>query len=149
MTDPREPMNAALKQAMKDKNAVARNTIRMTLNAIKQVEVDDQKELSGDEAMDILLKEVKKRRDTITELEEAGRDDLIEQEREELAIIEQFLPAQMSRDEVEAIVKDAIAKTGAETPKDMGKVMGVVMPQVKGKADGKMVNEVVRDLLQG
>ncbi|MEL6150012.1 MAG: GatB/YqeY domain-containing protein [Chloroflexota bacterium] len=149
MTDVRDEMNAALKQAMKDKNTVARNTIRMTLSAFKQVEIDDQKELTADEAMDILLKEVKKRRDTITELKEAGRDEMLAEEEEQLAVIEQFLPQQMSREEVATIVKEVIEQTGASSPKEMGKVMGALMPRVKGKADGKLVNEVVREQLQG
>lgn len=99
--------------------------------------------------MDILLKEVKKRRDTITELKEAGRDEMLAEEEEQLAVIEQFLPQQMSREEVATIVKEVIEQTGASSPKEMGKVMGALMPRVKGKADGKLVNEVVREQLQG
>jgi len=142
-------MNAALKQAMKDKDTLSRDVIRQTLSAVKQVEIDTQADVDADGVMDILMKEVKKRKDTISELEGAGRDDAAEQEKAELAVIERFLPQQLSREEIETIVKDAIAKTGAESPKDMGKVMGVIMPQVKGKADGKLVNEVVREQLQG
>ncbi len=147
--NPRDKMNAALKQAMKDKDTLSRDVIRQTLSAVKQVEIDTQSEVDADGVMDILMKEVKKRRDTISELEDAGREESAEQEKAELAVIERFLPEQLSREEIEAIVKDAIAKTGAESPKEMGKVMGAIMPQVKGKADGKLVNEVVREQLQG
>lgn len=145
----RDKMNAALKQAMKDKDTLSRDVIRQTLSAVKQVEIDTQSEVDADGVMDILMKEVKKRRDTISELEDAGREESAEQEKAELAVIERFLPEQLSREEIEAIVKDAIAKTGAESPKEMGKVMSAIMPQVKGKADGKLVNEVVREQLQG
>lgn len=148
MEDPRIAMKDALKAAMREKDAQARDVIRMTLNAIKQVEVDTQAEVDSETAMDILMKEVKKRRDTIEELEKAGRDDLLKGEREELKIIEQFLPQQMSREEIAAIVAEVIAETGATSQKEMGKVMGALMPKVKGKADGKLVNEVVREQLQ-
>jgi hypothetical protein len=149
MEDPRKQMQAALKQAMKDKDTVTRDVIRMTMSALKQEEVDSQKELDAEGASKILMKEVKKRRDAIEELEQAGREDLLEKERRELAIIEQFLPEQMSREEIESIVDDVIAQTGASSQRDMGKVMGAVMPKVRGKADGKLVNEVVREKLQG
>lgn len=149
MEDPRKQMQAALKQAMKDKDTVTRDVIRMTMSALKQEEVDSREELDAEGASKILMKEVKKRRDAIEELEQAGREDLLEKERRELAIIEQFLPEQMSREEIESIVDDVIAQTGASSQKDMGKVMGAVMPKVRGKADGKLVNEVVREKLQG
>lgn len=148
MDDPRSEMNAALKTAMREKDALTRDTLRMTLNAIKQVEVDTQAELSAEQAMEIVIKEAKKRRETINELEEAGRGEMLEQERAELAIIERFLPQQLSRDEIAKLAQEAIDQTGAESAKDMGKVMGALMPKLKGQADGKLVNEVVRDLLQ-
>ncbi len=149
MEDPRIAMKDALKEAMKNKDALRRDTLRMTMNAFKQVEVDDQRELSAEEAMDILMKEVKKRRDTIDELVNAGREDSAEQERAELAVIESFLPQQLSEDEIAALAREAIAETGASSPKEMGQVMGALMPKVKGRADGKLVNQVVRQLLQG
>jgi len=141
-------MQAALKQAMRDKDTITRDTLRQTLNAAKQIEVDEQRTLDDEAVLDVLMKEVKKRRDTIEELESAGRDDLLPDEQAQLAVLETFLPQQMTRDEIAAVVSAAIEQTGAESPKDMGRVMGVVMPQVRGKADGKLVNEVVRELLQ-
>jgi uncharacterized protein YqeY len=116
-------------------------------SAIKQVEVDERKELSADEVVAVLQKEAKKRRESIDEMEKAGRVALAENEKHELTLIEEFLPKQLSREEVAALARDAIAQSGAASAKDMGKVMGVLMPKVKGLADGKLVNDVVRELL--
>jgi uncharacterized protein YqeY len=140
-------MQDALKQAMIAKDASRRDVLRMTISAFKQVEIDERRELSADDAVTILQREIKKRRDSIDEARKAGREDIAASEAAELEMIEVFLPEQLSRDEIAALVRDAIAQTGAASPKEMGKVMGVLMPQVKGKADGKLVNEVVRELL--
>jgi uncharacterized protein YqeY len=145
--DPRPQIQDALKQAMINKDATRRDVLRMTVSAFKQVEIDERRELSADDAMTILMREIKKRRDSVDEARKAGRDDIADQEASELTMLEVFLPQQLSRDEIAALVKDAIAQSGASSAKDMGKVMGVLMPKVKGKADGKLVNEVVRDLL--
>jgi uncharacterized protein YqeY len=145
--DPRPQIQDALKQAMINKDTTRRDVLRMTVSAFKQVEIDERRELSADDALTILQREIKKRRDSVDEARKAGRNDIADSEAAELAMLEVFLPQQLSRDEIAALVKDAIAKTGASSAKDMGKVMGVLMPQVKGKADGKLVNEVVRDLL--
>jgi uncharacterized protein YqeY len=145
--DPRPQIQDALKQAMINKDATRRDVLRMTISAFKQVEIDERRELSADDALTILQREIKKRRDSVDEARKAGRSDIADSEAAELAMLEVFLPQQLSRAEIAALVQDAIAKTGASSAKDMGKVMGVLMPQVKGKADGKLVNEVVRDLL--
>ena len=147
MDDPREAMQAALKEAMQQKDALRRDVIRMGLNAIKQVEVDERRTLSAEEAVAVLQKEVKKRRESIDEARKAGRQDIVQTETEQLAVLEVFLPKQMERSEVEALARQAVAETGATSAKDMGKVMAVLMPQVRGLADGKMVNDVVRSLL--
>lgn len=147
MEDPRPKMQDALKQAMINKDTERRDVLRMTLSAFKQVEVDERRELSAEDAVTILQREIKKRRDSIDEARKAGREDIAASEAAELAMIEGFLPAQLGREEIAALVRDAIAQTGASSPKEMGKVMGVLMPKVKGKADGKLVNEVVRELL--
>lgn len=147
MTDPRPEMQAALKQAMLAKDVLRRDVLRVALSVFKQAEIDERREITGEEAAAILQKEVKKRRDSISEAQGAGRDDIAEQEITELAILEVFLPQQLTRQEIEAVVRDVIAQTGATSPKDMGKVMGALMPRVKGLADGKLVNDVVRDLL--
>jgi hypothetical protein len=147
MDDPRVAMQAALKDAMINKDSLRRDVIRMTLSAFKQVEVDERRELSADEAVAILQREIKKRRDSVEEARKAGRYDIADSESTELAIIEVFLPAQMSREEIMTLAKTAVEQSGATTAKDTGKVMALLMPQVKGKADGKLVNEVVRELL--
>lgn len=126
-----------------------RDILRMVQAAIKQVEIDDRVTLDEAGVEQVLTKQAKQRRESIAEYTKAGRDDLVEQEQYELGIIEAYLPQMMSREEIEVLVKQAIADTGATSSKDMGKVMGKLMPQVKGKADGRLVNEVVRDLLPG
>lgn len=144
---PKEQLQSDLKVAMKAKDVKRREVLRLLMAAFKQVEVDTRKELSAEDAVDILMTEAKKRREAITEMEGAGRSELAEQEKYELSVIETYLPQQLSREEVEAIAREVIAEVGATTPKEMGNVMKALMPRVKGQADGKLVNSVVRDLL--
>jgi uncharacterized protein len=126
-----------------------RDVLRMMQAAIKQVEVDERITVDDAGVQQILTKQAKQRRESMAEYEKGGRDDLVAQEAYELKIIEAYLPQMMSREEIEVLVKQAIAATGASSPKDMGQVMGKLMPQVKGKADGRLVNDVVRELLAG
>jgi uncharacterized protein len=147
MDDPRVKLQEALKQAMLNKDATRRDVIRMALNGLKQVEIDERKQLAPEEALAILQKDAKRRRESIDEAQKLGRGDVAETEATQLKILEEFLPAGLSREEITALAKDAIAQSGATSAKDMGKVMGVLMPKVKGVADGKLVNEVVRELL--
>lgn len=142
-----DAINAALKDAMKNRDAARRDTIRFIISAIKQVEVDTRRELSAEEEMEILQKEAKKRRESISELEAAGREDQAAQEAYELGVLEEFLPKQLSREEIEAMVQEAIQQTGASSPRDMGKVMGALVPKTKGRADGKLVSDIVRNAL--
>lgn len=136
-----------LKKAMIEKDAVRRDAIRVIQAAIKQVEVDSRKDLDDAAVMDVLQAEAKKRREAITNFEQAGRTESADSERFELTLIETYLPKQLTREEIEAEVKAAIAQTGVTSSKEMGKLMGVLMPKVKGRADGKLVNEIVRALL--
>ncbi len=147
MSATKAKLNDALKEAMKTKDNARRDVVRMTLSAIKQVEIDTQKELSEEEVLAVLQKEAKKRRETIEEMAKAGRE--ADHEQYELAVIEEFLPRQLTYDEVKAIAQEIIAQVGASTAKDQGKVMGPLMARVKGIADGKIVSQVVRDLLNG
>jgi uncharacterized protein YqeY len=147
MSETKTRLNDAVKEAMKNKDAARRDALRMTVSAIKQIEVDTQKELSEDDVLAVLQKEAKKRRETITELTNAGRP--VDSEQFELSVIEEFLPRQMSADEIKAVAQAVIAETGASGAKETGKVMGLVMARVKGSADGKLVSQVVRDLLNG
>lgn len=126
-----------------------RDILRMLQAAIKQIEIDDRVTLDDAGVLQVLTKQAKQRRESIAEYTKAGRDDLVEQEAYELGVIEAYLPQMMSKEEIEVLVKQAIADTGATSSKDMGKVMGKLMPQVKGKADGRLVNEVVREQLAG
>ena len=136
-----------LKKAMIEKDAARRDAIRVIQAAIKQVEVDSRKDLDDAAVMDVLQAEAKKRREAITNFEQAGRTESDDSERFELTLIETYLPKQLTREEIEAEVKAAIAQTGVTSSKEMGKLMGVLMPKVKGRADGKLVNEIVRALL--
>ncbi|MCK6580150.1 MAG: GatB/YqeY domain-containing protein [Anaerolineae bacterium] len=147
MDDPRVKMQEALKQAMLKKDALTRDVLRMTLSAMKQVEVDERRDLTPDDALQVLQREVKKRRESIQEARNVGREDIATQEERELTVIDGFLPSQLSREQIEALAREAIQQSGAVSAKEMGKVMSVLMPKVKGVADGKLVNEVVRELL--
>lgn len=147
MDDPRPNLQAALKEAMHTQDTLRRDVIRMVLSAIKQVEIDTRKSLDAADVIDILQKEAKKHHESIADYEKGGRDDLVRQEREKLAVIETFLPQQLSADAIAIIVQEVIAEVGAVSSKDMGKVMGPVMQRVKGIADGKLVNQIVKEQL--
>ncbi len=147
MEDPRPRMQAALKEAMMNKDVERRETIRMVQSAIKQSEIDNRKEVSTDDVIAILQKEVKTRRESLTEAQDAGRDEAAAVEAGRIAILESFLPTQLTREQITELVRKAVEQTGATSNKDMGKLMAVLMPQVKGVADGKLVNEVVRGML--
>lgn len=145
----KEQLTADMKDAMKNKEKDRLAVIRMVRGAIRQQEIDGQKELGEDDVIAVISKEVKMRRDSIEEFKKGGREDLVEKTQAEIDVLIPYLPAQLSEDEVRELVKAAVEQTGASTPKDMGKVMGVLMPKVKGRADGKMVNTIVKSFLQG
>jgi uncharacterized protein len=145
----KETLNNALKEAMKSKQNERRDVLRSVLSAIKQVEIDTRTELTDDQIVGVMQKEVKTHRETITELGKSSNDhsEMIAQSENAIAVISEFLPQQLSREEIETIVKAAIAQTGATSGKEMGKVMGVVQPQTKGRADGKLVSDIVKAIL--
>ncbi len=143
----KETLMQDLKAAMKDKDIIRKNTVTMIRSAILQFEKDNLTELDEDGVMDIIAKELKKRRDVLPEYEKSGRDDLIADINREIEILLAYLPEQLTKEELEVIVADAIAETGATSMKDMGKIMGVVMPKTKGRADGKMINAIVKEKL--
>lgn len=147
MDDLKAKLQAALKEAMVSKDNTRRDVIRGLLSAVKQVEIDGQKELTSDDVMNVLQKEAKKRRESIDEAEKVGRASIADQEKVELGILEAFLPKQLSREEVAVIVRETIAQTGVTSAKEKGKLMSALMPKVKGLADGKLVNEIVQELL--
>ena len=143
----RETINQHLKDAMKAKDTKKRDALRLLTSAFKQIEVDERKELSDDDIIKIIQKQVKSRNDSIAQYKEAGRDDLMQIELDEIAIYTPYLPAQMSDDELVTALKDIISKVGASTMKDIGKVMGMASKELAGKADGKRINECVKSLL--
>ena len=147
MSNPKQQLQEALKDAMKAKNRERRNAIRLLQSAIKQVEIDERKALDDETVLDILRGEAKKRRETISELESAGRPEEAASERFELAVTEEFLPQQLTEKELRPIVEEAIAEVGATSTKELGRVMAVVMPRLRGLADGKAINALVRELL--
>ncbi len=140
-----EDMKAAMKGGDKERLA----TIRLVNAAIKQREVDERIELDDTQVLTVLEKMLKQRKDSITQYEAAGREDLAVIERSEMAVIQTYLPAQLSADEVEAIVVKAIADAGASSAKDMGKVVALVKPQVAGRADMGQVSVLVKQKLGG
>ena len=147
MSELRNTLNAALKEAMLAKDNARRDVIRGLQSAVKQVEIDSRKEVTDDDVMTVMQKEAKRRREAIDESTKAGRNDLAEKEAAELVIIETFLPRQLTLDELKAIAAEIIAQTGAVGAKDQNKVMGPLMARVKGKADERLVNQAVRELL--
>ena len=143
----RETINQDVKNAMKAKETKKRDALRLLTSAFKQIEVDERKELSDDDIIKIIQKQVKSRNDSIAQYKEAGRDDLMQVELDEIAFYMPYLPAQLSDDELSSAVKEIISKVGATSLKDMGKVMGMASKQLAGKADGKRINECVKELL--
>ena len=143
----RETINQDIKNAMKAKETKKRDALRLLTSAFKQIEVDERKELSDDDIIKIIQKQVKSRNDSITQYKKAGRDDLMQIELDEIAFYMPYLPAQLSDDELTTAIKDIISKVGATSMKDMGKVMGMASKELAGKADGKRINESVKKLL--
>jgi len=136
-----------LQKAMKANDERRRSTLRLVRAAIMNAEVTKGNSLSDEEVQEVLNREAKKRREAIDEYTKASRPDRAQQEQEELAILLEYLPKQLSREEIEKLAREAIAAVGATDAKQMGAVMGKLMPLVKGKADGKLVNQIVQELL--
>ena len=143
----KENIKAAMKEAMRAKEKERLQTIRSIQSEIKRVEVDERIEVEDDRLLVILDKMCKQRRDSISQYEDAGREDLAAIERAEMAVIQTFLPAALSEAELDQIVAQAIAESGAEGARDMGKVMALVKPQVQGRADMGAVSQRVKALL--
>ena len=143
----KEKLMDDLKQSMKDKNVVRKNVVQMVRAAILQVEKDKAIELNDDQIIDIIAKEAKKRKDAQADFEKSGREDLINQNKEELSILTEYLPKQLSAEEVEEIVKGIVAETGATSIKEMGMVMKSAKEKIGASADGKMISEAVKKIL--
>lgn len=138
----------AMKAAMKAKDSLRLNTIRMARTALKNAEIEARQELDGDAAIKILSTLVKQRREA-ADAYRATRPELAEKEELELAVLQEFLPAQLSAQDLQALIAKAVAESGAASMKDMGAVMKLVTPQTTGRADGKLVSEMVRKQLAG
>lgn len=136
-----------LKESMKDKNLIRKNTIQMVRAAVLQVEKDKQIELTDEQVIEIIAKESKKRKDAEAEFERSGREDLIKQNKEEIEILAEYLPKQLSVEEVETIVKTVIEETGSTSMKDMGTVMKTAKEKIGASADGRTISEVVKKML--
>lgn len=143
----REQLAEDLKSAMRNKDKIRKDVVTMIRSSIKQIEVDERKECGDDDVQTIIMKQVKQRKDALEAFEQGHRQDLVEQTKAEITILESYLPEPLTQEELSAIVKDAVVATGAQTVKDMGKVMSLVMEQTKGRTDGKTVNQLVRQHL--
>jgi len=136
-----------MKAAMKSGDKPRLGIIRLILAAIKQREVDERIELDDAQVLAVLDKMVKQRRDSVEQFEKAGRTELADQEKFEISVIQEYLPAQLGEDEISALIAEAIAVTGAQSMKDMGKVMGILKPKLQGRADMGAVSGLIKQNL--
>ncbi|MBS1271497.1 MAG: putative protein YqeY [Candidatus Marinimicrobia bacterium] len=142
-----EQLNEDLKTAMKSKEKITLETIRSLKSMLRDKEIEKKDELSEDEQIKVLSSAAKRRHESIESYEEGGRQELADQEKAELQVIEKYLPEQMGEDDIRDLVEQIIEETGAETMQDMGRVMGKIMPKVRGKADGSQVQQIVQETL--
>ena len=143
----KEKLAEDLKSAMKDKNTVRKNVVQMVRAGVLQVEKDNKITLDDNGVLDVIAKQLKQRRDSLPDYEKSGREDLIAELKAEMDVLMEYLPAQLTREELEAIVAEAVTATGASSMKDMGKIMAAVMPKTKGRAVGKVINEIAKSML--
>ncbi|WDV44531.1 GatB/YqeY domain-containing protein [Clostridiaceae bacterium M8S5] len=136
-----------LKQSMKQKDTLRKNVITMVRAGIKQKEVDERIELNDEQILDVISKQIKQKKDAIESFKQGSRDDLVQNTYNEIDILMQYLPEQLSNEEVEAIVKEVINEVNATSMKDMGKVMGKLVPRIKGKADASIASSYVKKIL--
>ena len=136
-----------LKTAMQEKDVLKKTTVTMLRAAVKQVEVDQRVELLDQDIVEIVAKQIKQKRAAIEEFAKGGRQDLVDEALAEIHILEAYLPEQLTEEQIKAMVLEAIAETGASSPKDMGKVMNIMTPKTKGLADGKLVATLVKEQL--
>jgi hypothetical protein len=165
MENLKNKIQSDLTEALKSQNVVVRDTLRVLSAAILSKEKEKRYKISKDgkvsteeeltkksvlideEVMDVIVSEAKKRKESILEFEKGKRDDLAKKEKQELEVLQKYLPEQLPEEEVKKLVKEAVENTGAKEIKDMGKVMAALMPKIKGRADGGMISKIVKDLL--
>lgn len=143
----KEELLQALKEAMREKDEVKKDTITMLRAAFLQVEKDEKKELTQSEMEAIVAKQIKTRKESLDDYKKAGREDIVSRVEKEIEILSIYMPEQLTEEEIKTLVKNAIVKTGAQSPRDMGKVMQEIRPQIAGKADGKYVSDIVKQML--
>ena len=143
----KEKLLEDLKNSMKEKNIVRKNVIQMVRAAILQIEKDKGIEVDDNKILEIIAKEVKTRNDSLEDFEKGGREDLVKQAKEEIEILSEYLPKQLTREELREKLEVIVKEVGATTIKDMGKVMKVAKKQIGTAADGRSINEVVKELL--
>lgn len=143
----KEKLQIDLKDAMLSKDTIRKNVVQLIKAGVLQVEKDKKITLDDEGVLDVIAKQLKQRRDSLPDYEKSGREDLIAQLKREMELLMEYLPKQLTHDELVEIVKTAVLETGATTIKDMGKIMAAVMPKTKGRADGKEINLIARELL--
>ena len=144
----KQKLQEDLKSSMKNKDTVKKSVITLIRASIKQYEVDNRVELGDDEIVDLIAKQLKQTRDSREEFAKAGREDLVSKAEAEIEVLKEYLPQQLSEEELNEIVISTISEVGATSMKDMKKIMTSIMPKVKGRADGKLINELVKKNLQ-
>jgi uncharacterized protein YqeY len=144
----KEKLRDELTAALRSGDAQRKTTVRMALASIKNAEVEARGELEEDLVLNLIQKEVKARQETIEGAQQANRPDLIKKAEEEIAILNEFLPEQLSEEELRTLVQEAIEESGASSMAEIGAIMGLLMPKIRGKADGKQANQIVRELLE-
>jgi uncharacterized protein YqeY len=142
-----ERIEGALKNAIRDKNENAKDALRMLLTSLKVKEKEIMRQPNETEIQQLISTLIKQRHDSVEQYNKGGRGDLAAKEEDEIRVLQEFLPPQLSAGELEKMVAEAVAESGAASQKDMGRVMKILMPKVAGRADGKMVNELVRQRL--
>ena len=144
----KQKLQEDLKSSMKNKDAIKKSVITLIRSSIKQYEVDNRVELQDDEIVDLIAKQLKQTRDSREEFAKAGREDLVGKAEAEIEVLKEYLPQQLSEEELNEIVISTISELGATSMKDMKNIMSSIMPKVKGRADGKLINELVKKNLQ-
>ncbi|WP_455538613.1 GatB/YqeY domain-containing protein [Terrisporobacter sp.] len=144
----KQKLQEDLKSSMKNKDTNKKSVITLIRASIKQYEVDNRVELGDEEIIDLIAKQLKQTRDSLEEFKKANREDLVEKANAEIEVLKEYLPQQLSEEELNEIVISTISEVGATSMKDMKKIMTSIMPKVKGRADGKLINELVKKNLQ-
>ncbi|RCW58259.1 MULTISPECIES: GatB/YqeY domain-containing protein [Halanaerobium] len=147
MSELKEQLLEDMKKAMKKKDKARLSVIRMTRSEIKNKEIETGEELDDQGVTAVIAKQVKQIKDSLSDFEKSGKEDVIKKLHQEIEILQEYLPEQMSEEEIDQLVEEVIAETGAENMSDMGKVMGAIMPRIKGKADGSLVSAKVKEKL--